>query len=130
MTRLLALLLVISMLACGCADVNDEFIQGSWYYRNPHLINLSGESHLEITWTFAGGTFEYYSCCFNGEFYQTGRYEIAKSEGDSIVLELFNQRGSDLGSGRQEIGIKIDRDQDTLTIQAAGPYSRTLPVIR
>jgi hypothetical protein len=130
MTRLVALLLITSLLTFGCVDVNDEFIQGSWHFSDPHLNNLSGESHLEITWSFAGGTYEYHSCCFNGEVYQTGRYEIVRSEGATIVLELFNQRGSSFGSGRHEIGITIDRENETLTIQAAGPFTRTLPVIR
>jgi hypothetical protein len=32
------------LLIAGCADANDEFIQGSWYYLDPHLNNQSGES--------------------------------------------------------------------------------------
>jgi hypothetical protein len=125
----LAIILVFSLLIAGCSNENDAFIQGSWYYLDPHLNNLSGESHLEVTWSFAGGTFEFHSCCFNGEFYQTGRYDIVRTEEDLIVLELFNIRGSSFGSGeeRGRIRIEIDREEDTLTVQASGPFTRTAP---
>jgi hypothetical protein len=113
----------------GCSDANDQFIQGSWYYRDPHLDSVQGETFLEATWTFDRGTFEYYTCCFSGQSHQTGRYRILKSADDRLVLELFNVRGGET-AGPLEVGLRIDTDGDTLTIQASGPYTRTLSSLR
>ena len=125
MKRILGFWLSIVLLLSGCSDANDQFIQGSWFYRDPHLKSVTGETYQEVTWTFDRGTFEFYSCCFNAETHLTGRYRIVDSSDDRLVLELFNLRGG-AQTGRLEIGLKIDREQDTLTIQASGPYTRTL----
>jgi len=125
MKQILGFWLLIALLVSGCSDANDQFIQGSWFYRDPHLKSVTGETYLEATWTFDRGTFEFYSCCFNDETHLAGRYRIVDSNDDRLVLELFNLRGG-AQSGRIEIGLKIDREQDTLTIQASGPYTRTL----
>jgi hypothetical protein len=128
-SRLVLLGCVISILAVACTDANDQFIQGYWYWRSAHLDQIAGETYQEVSWTFDRGTFEYYSCCFSGESHLAGRYRITKSEETRIVLELFNIRGG-ATSGPGEIGIKIDRESDTLSIQATGPFTRTLYAIR
>ena len=126
---LLASFFVVACVIVGCTDANDQFIQGSWYYRDPHLDSVSGETYLEITWTFGNGTFEYFACCFNVRSHLAGRYRIVESKDDRLVLELFNIRGNG-GADRIEIGIKINSEEDTLTIQASGPFTRTLTPLR
>jgi hypothetical protein len=125
MKRILGSWLLVALLLSGCSDANDQFIQGSWFFRDPHLKEVTGETYLEITWTFDRGTFEFYACCFNDEQHLAGRYRIVESNDDHLVLELFNLRGGEQ-TGRLEIGLRIDREQDALTIQGGGPYTRTL----
>jgi hypothetical protein len=57
---------------------------------------------------------------------ETGRYEILKSEGDSLTLELFNRNG-EAGDSRTQIKIVVDREAGTLRIQRAGPFERVGP---
>lgn len=126
---LLALAFAGAVLVVGCADANDKFIQGTWYYKDAHLNSISGETFLEIDWTFAGGSFELYSCCFNGRIHQTGRYRIKESDGDVITLELFNIKGGGT-RGPAELQIVIDREADTLSIQGAQGFTRKLSLSR
>jgi len=120
----LFLSLVLLVLIAGCSDPNDQFIQGAWYYKDPHLASVDGESQLEINWRFDRGTFEYYACCFSGELHQKGRYRILESEDEVISLELFNIQGG-LTRGPVEVRITVDKEADTVSIQGAGPFSRT-----
>jgi hypothetical protein len=84
-----------------------------------------GESPLETWWTFDRGAYELSACCFV-ETSETGRYEILKSEGDSLTLELFNRNG-EAGDSRTQIKIVVDREAGTLRIQRAGPFERVGP---
>jgi len=116
----------LTVLAAGCAgDPNEGFIQGSWYFNDPHLRQVVGESALETTWTFDRGVYQVYSCCFV-RFSQSGRYAILESQGDTLVLELFNRDG-DISSERTSIKLLIDRENQTLKIQIGGPFTRISP---
>jgi hypothetical protein len=123
--RLLVALFAVVTLTAGCSDANEQFIQGSWYYKDPHLESVPGETRQEVVWTFDRGTFELYACCFSGEIHQTGRYSIVESEGDVLTLELFNVRGQ-ANAAMGQIRLVINRDEDTLSIQGSGPFERTL----
>jgi hypothetical protein len=129
MNEKLAVLLVlfsIASLVLGCSDANDQFIQGTWFYRDPHLESVSGETYLETVWTFDRGAFEFYTCCFAGEIHQTGRYRILESKENILTIELFNVKGSGTGRGG-EIRLVIDPEADTLVIQSGGPHTRVVP---
>jgi hypothetical protein len=125
--RLPVIYLAISFafLLAGCAgDPNDNYIQGTWYYDDPHIREVPGESFLETLWTFDRGTYNTYTCCFiNSE--DSGRYEIISSEGESLVLELFNPGKPN--EDRVQVLITIDREAGTLSIQRTGPFTRFSP---
>ena len=131
----LLVLIALSVFLGGCkGDPNDDFIQGTWYHNDPHLANLSGEQQEESWWTFRQGlvgTFEHYVCCFV-EIVQSGNYTVLNSDGDTLVLELFNVRGHASGMSLEpdstaEVRIQIDRQADTIKIDRTGPFIRTGP---
>ena len=124
--RLPALLLLLALLLTGCMDANEEYIQGVWQYDSIHLRQMTSESELIVEWSFSGGVFEYSACCFNIDDYQTGRYRIVDSDEDSLTLDLFNVEGGELAVDRQ-ITIKIDRENETLSINHAKPFIRIFP---
>lgn len=126
--RIFILILVVlaGIFLGGCEmDPNEEFIQGSWYYLDPHLQEIVGESQLEVYWTFDRGTYEYYACCFV-KAQQTGRYAVIKSEGDSLYLELFNPDGNTRAEP-VEIKIIINQQAGTIKVSGGGEFTRTLP---
>lgn len=118
------LVLVLALTLVGCKqDPNDAFIQGDWYYWDVHLGQITGEQDLEIWWTFSGGKYSLSACCFT-KHQENGHYRITKSEGDTLILELFNRRGQIQGMNipRDEIGeikIVINRTDDTIKINQA-----------
>ena len=127
-TSLLFVLLLITagITLSGCTlDPNEEFIQGSWYYLDPHLEQMTSEPQLEVFWTFDRGAYEYYACCFV-KMQQTGRYSFSKSEGDSRYIELFNQNGNTRAEA-VEIKIVVNREQGTIKIPGSGEFTRTMP---
>lgn len=115
----------LSVLAACTPDSNDNFIQGSWYFNDPHFLSVVGETYSETFWTFDRGTYETYTCCFV-KYQQFGRYDILESEGDKLVLELFNTNGK-FNTERFQIGIRIDRQADMIKIGPSGPFTRTIP---
>jgi hypothetical protein len=123
---LVLMIVPVAMLAVSChGDPNEMFIQGTWYNNDEHLKQVVGESPLETWWTFDRGVYEVSACCFV-KTSETGRYEILKSEGDSLTLELFNRNG-EVSDARAQIKIVIDREAETLRIQRAGPFERVGP---
>ena len=66
-----------------------------------------------------------YTCCFIRSN-QSGRYDILESQGDSLVTGLHNWHG-DCSSKRVRQKLLIRREQDTLTIQRGGPFTRIGP---
>lgn len=120
------LLITAGITLSGCTlDPNEEFIQGSWYYLDPHLEQVTSEAQLEVFWTFDRGAYEYYACCFV-KMQQTGRYAFIKSEGDSLFIELFNPNG-DTRAEAVEIKIVVNREAGTIKIQGSGEFTRTMP---
>ena len=105
-------------------DPNDEVIQGSWYYLDPHLEQVIAEQELEVFWTFDRGAYEYYACCFV-KMQQTGRYTVIKSEGDDLYIELFNPNG-DTRAEPVEIKIVVNREEGTIKIPGSGEFTRTM----
>jgi hypothetical protein len=132
---ILLVLIALGVFLGGCkSDPNNEFVQGTWYQNDPHLAGIDGEQQLESWWTFRQGimgTFEHYACCFV-EIQRSGNYAILESDGENLVLELFNIKGHasrmSIAPGTTvEVRIKIDRQADTIEIDRAGPFIRTGP---
>lgn len=124
--RICTLLLLLTICLAGCRpDPNVQFIQGSWYFNDPHLNSVAGESQLETVWTFDRGTYSVYSCCF-ARSQESGWYEVIESEGDKLVIELSNRNG-DTNAERFSVAIEIDHAADTIEIQGNGPFTRTGP---
>jgi hypothetical protein len=119
---LLATLILVSFLAGCISDENEAFIQGTWFYNDPHIQEQVGESFSETTWIFDGGNYEVYTCCFV-ESHQYGRYTILESDEDSLLLELFNTNGK-FNSERFQVNVLIDRESDTIRVLRAGPFTR------
>jgi hypothetical protein len=122
---LLGMIFLVSFLGACTPDQNETFIQGSWFYNDPHIQKQIGETFEETIWVFDRGTYETYSCCF-AKFQQYGSYDIADSEGDKLTLELFNINGK-FNSERVTIAIRIDREADTIRLLRAGPFTRMVP---
>jgi len=118
------LLLGISLTACT-PDENESFIQGTWFYNDLHIQQQVSESFSQTYWYFDRGTYETSTCCFV-EFQQYGRYDILESEGDRLLLDLFNIDGK-FNSEHVQIVITIDRQADTLSMARAGPFTRVVP---
>jgi D-lyxose ketol-isomerase len=57
---------------------------------------------------------------------ETGRYDILKSEGDKLVLELYNRNGS-VKAERTQIAVTINQEANTIKIGRAGPFTRDVP---
>jgi hypothetical protein len=123
------LLLVVSalvlLLSACTSDENEAFIQGNWFYNDQHIQEQIGETFSETYWSFDRGTYETYTCCFM-KFQQYGRYDILESEGDKLVLELFNIDGK-FNSERAQIAVTIERQADTISLLRAGPFTRMSP---
>ena len=124
-TLILGFVLPLIFLTACTRDENEAFIQGIWFYNDLHIQEQVGESFSETYWTFDRGTYETYTCCFV-EFQQYGRYDILESEGDEIVLEMFNIDGK-LNSERYPVAITIDRAAGTIRLARAGPFTRISP---
>lgn len=129
---LLAILLLVALSLAGCKmDPNEEFIQGQWYDNNDHLANIPGESAQETYWYFDDKTFESYGCCFATQNF-SGYYRIMKSDGDTLLLELYQLKGqnSDIVFNTDDkltIEIKIDRQADTIQFGRGDSFSRVFP---
>jgi hypothetical protein len=122
----LLLMISIGSILSGCRmDPNEEFIQGSWYYLDPHLEQMTSEAQLEVFWTFDRGAYEYYACCFVKQ-HQTGRYAVIRSEGDDLYVELFNPNGN-TRTEAVEFNIVVNREAGTIKIPGSGEFTRTMP---
>jgi hypothetical protein len=118
-------ILLVAILSACTSDENEAFIQGSWFYNDLHIQQQIGESFSETYWTFDGGNYEVYTCCFV-ESHQYGRYAILESDEDSLLLELFNIDGK-FNSDRLQVLVKIDREADTISLLRQGPFTRISP---
>lgn len=122
----LALLIIIPLIG-GCAmNPNEEFVQGTWYFdRNPRRL---ATDHLHANefeyWTFDNGRYHFHTCCLL-RYQEQGRYQIVKSEGSILILELFE--GTTRRSASREIRIEINKNEDALEINGTGPFYLSLP---
>jgi hypothetical protein len=103
--------------ACGITDANEKFIQGKWT-----AAGDQGEGHSwYLEWTFDNGRFE-----MTGypPIQQSGLYQIATSAENTLTLTMTEQQG-DFGTEDSTLTILIDPDNNSLTIDNLGPFSRS-----
>jgi hypothetical protein len=124
-TLFIWLVLLCAFMTACTPDENEAFIQGRWFYNDLHIQQQVGESFSETYWTFDGGNYETYTCCFV-EFQQYGRYTVLESEEDRLTLEFFNIDGK-FNSERFQAIVKIDRQADTISLLRGGPFTRISP---
>jgi hypothetical protein len=112
--RLLFLLLLICLGLAGCANPQDDFIQGRW---------ANGDVHSWSEWVFDRGGFTYqFSIDVNHVTTQSGMYRIYASDEDLLILELFNTAGRQSIEEQDLLRIEIDRQADALSIQGRDYY--------
>lgn len=103
-------LIILSSLACSwiITDPNEQFIQGTWSQSG----SLPGGFAWYSKYTFDKGMFtiEGYP-----SFRQTGKYRILSSSGDTILLELYDEKG-ELWKGSMRATITLDRAKDTISL--------------
>jgi len=122
-------MIILVLVTTGCKkDPRVEFIQGAWYYKDAHLANVPGESAQLTDWVFNNYYFTMNTCCFVEANY-SGYYSISDREENELTLELFNLEGHMGGMAIHKddtlsIVIKIDPENDTITISGDGPYTR------
>ena len=46
--QIVLLALILSLLLTGCMDANEQFIQGQWYWDNPHFFGLEVRCHIQV----------------------------------------------------------------------------------
>lgn len=98
------LLLLLTLTACTL-DPNEQFIQGTWEIAQPDAKNEF------FQWRFSCGTFtreqhidrEY-------PLYTTGSYLVIESNGDDLILELFDYSGDRISYENNPMSIKIEID--------------------
>jgi hypothetical protein len=98
----------MAILLTGCRDENVQFIQGNW---------ANGDVHYYSEWIFDRGSYVQQSTIGVGNNqYQSGNYQVIESDGDSLILELYNKTVGDPLEDRTQIKIQIDRDNDAIKI--------------
>ena len=106
------LLLIFTITACTL-DPNEQFIQGTWEI--PH----ADADNKFYQWQFSNGTFTREQAIDRGSpLYTTGRFRLVESDGDSLILELFDFFGDRISyeDNPMTIKIEIDRANDTARI--------------
>ena len=106
----------ITLLLVSCAqDPNLEFIQGTWHFN--HQDTRLAIDHLPANdveyWHFENYTFRKWNCCIHFD-QENGDFRVISSEGDVLIIELYNCVGSAFGSDDRQYEIKIDRENDTI----------------
>lgn len=113
-------LLLANLAACGGTPSisNEQFIEGRWQYSDD-----SDGVQIYVEWEFKAGAFTLYSVTQPPKR-QRGKYRISRSDGNTIVLELYDQSG-DFATDDPYVPITIDHANDTLHILTLGPFERS-----
>jgi len=114
--------LVIAVGLSGCTDKNEVYVQGDWFFSAPGVGGITQQMSVHTYWNFDDGALVAHSCCDDRPG-MSGQYRIVKSEGNSLVLELFDTEGTGV-EDEYQVQIVIDRVAETLSIQGVGPFSR------
>jgi hypothetical protein len=120
---LLALLwLVLAVGLSGCADRNEVYVQGDWFFSAPGVGGITSVTSVHTYWNFDDGAVVAESCSEDRLGF-SGHYRVVESEGDSLVLELLDVEGAGADDA-YHLQIVIDRVAEALSIQGVGPFSR------
>ena len=112
-TRLLFLLLIL-LTACS-TDPNLEFIQGTWVGTNEGGIGAGG---LFAQWQFSRGQFLAQLENPAGDVQVSqGSYRLEESEGDLLMLELYDISGDVFTYNNLPVTYKIEIDRQAGTIK-------------
>ena len=120
---LLTLILALAGASLGSAPVqspSERVMQGTW------LLEGGGKDNTPrwyLEWTFGDkGNFT-----LNGypPLHQEGSYRVVKTKGNTLTLELFDQKGN-FGADKSQMQIVVDGKKDTLTIKDKGPFRRVI----
>ncbi len=103
------------VMAASAKTTNEDFIQGGW-----RVTGQTGSYGWFLEWRFERGRFD-----LKGypPLAQEGKYRIIKTEGDKLMLELYDQKGN-FGTENSRIEVVIDKKKDTLMIKGQGPFAR------
>jgi hypothetical protein len=117
--RFIALVLSAFLLLSACADPNDQYIQGTWDRSDIHILDY---------WVFDRGTYLHKSGVqLSNPNLQSGKYQVAESEEDRLVIELFPEEStSGFFLEPYDMLIMIDKQADTLRILRK-TYTRSIP---
>jgi hypothetical protein len=122
-TLLLIFILALAGVSSGFApsqSVSERIMQGTW------LLEGGGEKNTPrwyLEWSFDDkGKFS-----LNGypQVHQEGSYRISKTNGNTLTLELFDQKGS-FGTSKSQMQVVVDDKQDKLMIKDKGPFRRVI----
>jgi hypothetical protein len=112
-------LFLVLLSACQ-SDPNHAYIQGQWLFANALGDSRSGTGHGFYEWRFDNVTFSSYQEIALGKpetLY--GYYRILSSEGDQIVLQLYDldgTRASQFEDRMTEITLTLNREDNLLQI--------------
>lgn len=116
----LTILLALAGTLAACSNPNLDFIQGQWERGNVHYYD---------SWIFDGGEFLHQTGIdmINPRI-ETGSYALLESQGNELVLELYNLQDtySTYSENRREIKIVISRETGEAKI-GRGMYTRAVP---
>jgi len=118
----MALLLLLTAGVVGRTEESAAFIKGEWFFSAPGVGGITRQTSVHTYWNFDDGVLVAHSCCEDRPG-RSGQYRIVGSEGNSLVLELFNAEGDGV-EDRYQVQIVIDRAAEALSIQGVGPFSR------
>lgn len=112
------LLVVLS----ACTDPNDDYLQGRW---------ARGDVHFWDEWVFDRGAFTHqvHIDVTAGNANQSGYYRLVESDGDTLVLELFNTQGRSSIEEQDLLRIVFNREEDSARIQGATYYRVGSPTL-
>jgi len=112
-TPLLAVILLFLALSACTPDPNVQFVQGTWQIAHAEAGNQF------FQWRFSNGTFaREQQIDSSTSLYTTGQYRVVESEGDLLIIELFDYSGDRISyeNNPMTIRIEIDRTNDSARI--------------
>ena len=95
------------MMASGCSNPGDEFIQGKW---------ARGDVHFWEEWNFGKGTYIHIYDDTHSHIQESGRYIILENGENYVLLELLDQVGG-VPSIEDRVEMKVVFDPSTDSIR-------------
>ena len=110
MRKTLILLFLLLLSACA-SDPNAAFIQGTWISNADSAGAGSGQ--LAVEWQFSRGGFILHQEIDPGEWMLSqGSYRVVESEGNVVMVELYNISGDRFTYNNLPVTYKIEIDRE------------------